>query len=73
MPNGSCPHTATINQLEKDMYHGNGKPGMTTRMAQVETITERIDGSLKWIVRLLVGTLLTGVVSIIVALVVGHK
>lgn len=71
--NGTCPHDAIVLRLEKDMYFGNGKPGMTTRMAAVETITEQIAGSLRWIVRLLVGTFLTGVAGIIVALVVGHR
>ncbi len=71
--NGTCPHKDIVLRLEKDMYFGNGKPGMTTRMAAQETITEQIASSLKWIVRLLVGTFLSGIAGIIVALVVGHR
>lgn len=71
--NGACPHEVTIKRIEKDMYYGNGKPGMTTRMATMEDCTERIDNSLRWIVRLLVGSFISGVAAVIVALLVGHK
>ena len=69
---GTCPHTEKIARIEKDMYFGNGKPGLTTRMETVEKTSERIADSLKWIVRLLVATLLTGLSGVIVALVVGR-
>jgi len=67
---GTCPHTHTIVRLEKDMYHGNGKPGMTTRMEVMEGIVADIKNSLRWIVRLLVATFLTGVAGVIVAIAV---
>lgn len=35
MPN-ECPHTEIVTHLARDMWHGNGKPGMTTRMQRVE-------------------------------------
>lgn len=55
------------------MWHGNGKPGMTTRMEVVEGIVADIKNSLRWIVRLLVATFLTGVAGVIVAIVVRGK
>lgn len=72
-PTHACPHERTILRIEQDMYYGNGKPGMTTRMESMETCVGRIDSSLRWIVRLLVGSFVSGLAAIIVALVMGHK
>lgn len=44
----------TVRKLEKDMYHGNGKPGMTERLGRVEDIIERTNRNLSKIVWLLV-------------------
>ena len=35
-----------IERLEKDMWFGNGKPGMVTRMANQEKSTERFEETL---------------------------
>jgi hypothetical protein len=43
-----------VRALEKDMWVGNGKPGMTTRMALMEDCVAKISENLKWIVRLLI-------------------
>lgn len=32
-----------VGKLWNDTYHGNGKPGLTTRIKDVEDITERLD------------------------------
>lgn len=37
----SVEQRKTLERLEKDVYHGNGKPGLTTRMALME---DRADG-----------------------------
>lgn len=72
MSNG-CPHTEVINKLTKDMYYGNGKPGMTTRMEVMEGVVSDIRKSLRWGVRLLAGTFVTGIAAIIIDLVVKRK
>jgi hypothetical protein len=35
-PLSGSDHEHRIGRLEKDMWHGNGKPGLTTRMQQAE-------------------------------------
>lgn len=35
-----------IKRLEKDMWHGNGKPGMTTRMAVAEECMDTINANI---------------------------
>lgn len=48
-----------VNRHEKDLYRGNGKPGLTTRMAVVEDAVERIGSNLSKIVWLLIGGFIT--------------
>lgn len=70
MQNGAaCPNDEKVKQIFKDMYFGNGKPGLTTRMETMERTTAKIADSLKWIVRLLVGTLLSVIGATIVAVI----
>jgi hypothetical protein len=59
-----------VERHDKDLYHGNGKPGLTTRMAMMEDTMRKLSENLKWIVRLLIGTLITGVATMIIMLVV---
>jgi hypothetical protein len=40
-------HERRICALEKDMWHGNGKPGVTTRVALMEDGMEEIKGMKK--------------------------
>jgi hypothetical protein len=56
-----------LSALEKDMWFGNGKPGITTRMAVMEDIVRRIDRNLTWFVRLTAASILTALASIAVA------
>lgn len=48
------------------MWFGNGKPGITTRMAVVEDCVDRISKNLSRITWLLVAAVLTAVADIIV-------
>lgn len=48
-----------IATLKKDMYFGNGKPGITTRMAMAEDTVDKINKNLAKIVWLAVATLMT--------------
>jgi len=43
MANGICPHEKLIYKLETDMYYGNEKPGITTRMQGGEDRMDRIE------------------------------
>lgn len=54
---------------DTDLYYGNGKPGLTIRMALMESALDRISRNLNKIVWLLLGGMMTGGVAIIVALV----
>lgn len=54
---------------DTDLYRGNGKPGLTTRMALVEDVTEKISDNLTWIVRLTVASVLAACGSIITAVI----
>lgn len=68
MPNG-YEHESRIERLEKNMFHGNGKPGITTRMQQaedaLETHTKSISDIKKmfWGIILLLLTILGGTVA----------
>ena len=59
----------SIIQLQKDMYHGNGKPALTVRMALVEDTLEKINDNLKWFVRLTIAAIATAVASTATAIV----
>lgn len=65
-------------QHDKDLYRGNGKPGLTTRMQQAEDCMEaqglRIDKIDKkfWAIILLLLTLLGGVITDIVEKALTH-
>lgn len=49
----------TVGKHEKDLYHGNGKPGITTRVAMTEETLGKISKHLGRLVWLGVGTLMT--------------
>lgn len=50
-----------VARLYKDMYYGNGLPGMTTRMANVEECMK----DYKWMKRISITTLVAVVVDMI--------
>jgi hypothetical protein len=65
----TCPHQAVIHKIEKDMYHGNGKPGVTTRLEVLEgdvlalTMDMTAVKRMFWAVILLLLTILGAVIS----------
>lgn len=50
----------SLKQLWDDMYFGNGRPGMTTRMALMEDAVTRINGKLSW----MIGTAITAAIAL---------
>lgn len=61
-----------IKKHDKDMYEGNGKPGMTTRVSLLEADSvdfreyiEEAKDNQKWIIRLIVGVLIVGVLNLL--------
>ena len=58
---------------DQDLYFGNGKPGLTTRIAVMEHTLEQITRNLTKIVWLIVGGIITGVIAFIVDLAVRAK
>lgn len=54
-----------VAKVEKDLYHGNGKPGLTTRIAMSEETVEKIAKNLGRLVWLGVSTLLVIITFVI--------
>jgi hypothetical protein len=46
MPNGGCPHTELIFQHDRDLYRGNGKPGVTIRLEKIEDRMDSMEKAL---------------------------
>lgn len=74
VPNGAFTEQdrEILNRIQKDMYYGNGLPGLTTRMADGEKRMDRIEkaqGSigtrLNWLMTLLVMTLISVIVGLV--------
>jgi len=55
-----------IASLEKYMWHGNGKPGLMTRMELMEDTVTKINANLSKIVWLLIATLSAVLVKLFV-------
>lgn len=60
-----------ITQLEKacerhdrDLYHGNGKPGITTRMEKIEEAMTSIKFYGRWLILLVGGLLIKEIISL---------
>jgi len=76
--NGAESIPTMVFRHEKDLYRGNGKPGLTTRMQQAEDCldihTEQIRDTKRmfWAIIVLLLTLLGGVVTDIVEKAVTH-
>lgn len=54
-----------VNRHDQDLYRGNGKPGITTRLQRLEDWMLEYGSDMKWVKRLLVSTLLAVIVDII--------
>lgn len=59
-----------VHRHEKDLYHGNGLPGLTTRMALMEDIVTKISKNLSKIVWLIVGGCITGLGALVFDIIV---
>lgn len=74
------PYKRMVDRHDQDMYRGDGdNRGITTRMAMVENDIEKVredysemSNNLTWIVRLAVGTFLSAIGSMAVALVLAY-
>lgn len=62
-----------IRKIEKDLYFGNGKPGITTRLELLEDAVDRIEQTLKdfqkgqdWLIRLVAGGLILAVLNMVI-------
>lgn len=69
---GGDLHTM-VHRHERDLYRGNGKPGITTRVALLEDIVDKISRNLSKIIWLLVSAIVTGLVAITVDIAVKLK
>lgn len=56
---------ASVERHEKDLYYGNGRPGITTRISMNEDMVQRIDRNLSKITWMLLAVLLTGAVDVV--------
>lgn len=56
-----------VDRHDQDLYRGNGKPGLTTRMALMEDCVEKISKNLNKITWLLVAAIITGIMTILVS------
>lgn len=64
------PRKEDFDRVYRDMYLGNGKPALTQRMQIVENRVDDLENwqkehlaDMKWFKRLMVGTILTAIVS----------
>lgn len=62
-----------VDRHDQDMYRGNGKPGITTRIAILEDCVEKISRNLSKIVWIFVSGFVTGIVALIIDIVVRLK
>jgi hypothetical protein len=54
-----------LEKHDKDLYHGNGKSALTTRVTVLEDAVQRIASNWKAIVLMFLATLLTAVANFI--------
>lgn len=59
----------SLAQIWDDMYFGNGRPGITTRMALVEEAVSRIERKMDTQTKVVIGAICALAVDIIVRLV----
>ncbi len=56
----------SLHQVYKDLYIGNGKPGLTTRMAQVEKTLDSIVTIGRWLLLTAGGILVVAIMNLII-------
>jgi hypothetical protein len=62
-----------ISKLWNDIYYGNGKPGMVTRVQSLENAVDRIEATLAdfkkavyWLLTLVLGAVILQIVNLVV-------
>jgi len=55
-----------LNKLEKDMWIGNGRPGMTTRVLMLEDAMKSIHFYGRWLLVTVAGILVVAIVDLVV-------
>jgi len=55
-----------VHKHDKDLYVGNGKPGITTRMALVESTVESIRFYARWIMLTVLGIFVVAIVGLVI-------
>jgi hypothetical protein len=53
------------NRHDQDLYRGNGKPGLTTRMNRVEDSVEAIKFYCRWALLLVAGTFIAAILNLV--------
>lgn len=54
-----------LQEHDRDLYKGNGKPGLTTRMAIAEEAIQRIASNWRAIILMFLATLLSAVANLV--------
>lgn len=62
-----------VDRHDQDLYRGNGKPGVTTRLAVLEDCVTSINKNLSKIAWLIISAALTGLVAVAVDIAVRMK
>jgi hypothetical protein len=62
-----------VDRHDQDLYRGNGKPGLTTRVALLEDCVDSISKNLSKLVWLVVSGILTGLVAVVVDIAIRMK
>lgn len=55
-----------VAKLEKDIYFGNGKPGLTTRVLMLEDAMKSIQFYARWLLVTVAGILVVAIVNLVV-------
>jgi hypothetical protein len=59
-------HYRMLIQHDKDLYHGNGKPGLTTRVLALEDAMKSIQFYGRWLLVFVGGILLTAIANLVI-------
>lgn len=55
-----------IGKLEKDIWFGNGKPGLTTRVLMLEDAMKSIQFYARWLLVTVAGILVVAIVDLVI-------
>ena len=69
MSEGNRPNTELLRLVYKhddDLYKGNGKPGITTRLALVESTVDSIKYYARWILVSVLGILVVAILNLVI-------